>query len=274
MSFKRASYFNTAKVDGEDDILCKLTGRSDAIFIKNKYQVELNNANAAIVNMVHRLEENITSLKYEYDNSQRLKKNIDAHFEERNTLYQSLESLLSSEKSHEKEMWFETLKTRVSEIKDRHITVFQKSKDSDIESMNIGASLQYPTSYPSSQIQQRYEKILSDIESKEKEIRKEKERYYGEVASYNSHLASFEKDIQKTEDKFVAYDFILNTGTSKLQGCKYYGSLLYRMSSEKAKDEISLNTISHRVGQFKNTLGIIKKELSQYRGKMFVEMKY
>ncbi len=274
MAFKRAPYFTTKKVDGEDSVTGKITGRSDAVFIRNKYQTELDNAHAAIVNMVHRTENNLSTLKGAYDNSQRLKKNIEAHLEERKMLYQSLENLLANEKGHEKEMWFETLKSRVQEVKDRNITIFQKSKDSDVESMNIGSSLDYPKQYPDSKIKQRYEKILTDIEWKEKEVRKEKEKYYSEVATYNNSLSFFEKDILKSEDKFAAYDSILREGMQKLQGCRYHGGILYKLSSEKSKDEITLDTLSHRVDQFRNTLELIKRDLSQYQGKKFVEMQY
>ncbi len=274
MGFKRAPYFTTRKVEGEDSLTGKITGRSDAVFIRNKYQTELDNAHAAIVNMVHRTENNLSTLKGAYDNSQRLKKNIEAHLEERKMLYQSLENLLANEKGHEKEMWFETLKTRVQEVKDRNITVFQKSKDSDVESMNIGSSLDYPKQYPDSKIKERYEKILNDIEWKEKEVRKEKEKYYSEVATYNNSLSFFEKDILKSEDKFAAYDSILKEGTQKLQGCRYHGSILHKLSSEKSKDEISLDTLTHRIDQFRNTLELIKRDLSQYQGKKFVEMQY
>jgi len=82
MGFKRAPYFTTRKVEGEDSLTGKITGRSDAVFIRNKYQTELDNAHAAIVNMVHRTENNLATLKGAYDNSQRLKKNIEAHLEE------------------------------------------------------------------------------------------------------------------------------------------------------------------------------------------------
>ncbi len=274
MGFKRAPYFTTRKVEGEDSLTGKISGRSDAVFIRNKYQTELDNAHAAIVNMVHRTENNLATLKGAYDNSQRLKKNIEAHLEERKMLYQSLENLLANEKGHEKEMWFETLKTRVQEVKDRNITVFQKSKDSDVESMNIGSSLDYPKQYPDSKIKERYEKILNDIEWKEKEVRKEKEKYYSEVATYNNSLSFFEKDILKSEDKFAAYDSILKEGTQKLQNCRYHGSILHKLSSEKSKDEISLDTLTHRIDQFRNTLELIKRDLSQYQGKKFVEMQY
>jgi len=271
---KRAPYFKTKKIAGEDSVAGKITGRNDAVFIRNKYQTELDNAHAAIVNMVHYTEENMKKLKGAYDNSQRLKKNIEAHLEERKMLYQSLENLLSNEKGHEKEMWFETLKSKVQEVKDRNITVFQKSKDSDIESMNIGSTFDYPKQYPDSKIKERYEKILTDIESKEREVRREKEKYYSEVSIYNNTLSSFEKYIQKSESKFTAYDTILKEGTQKLQSCRYHGSILYKLSSEKSKDEITLDTLSHRVDQFRNTLEIMKRELSQYQGKKFVEMQY
>lgn len=233
----------------------------------------MDNSNIAIVNMVHYLEDEFKKLKGAYDNSQRLKENIKAHMEERQRLYESLDNLLNNEISHEKEMWYETLKTRVQEVKDRNITIIQKNKDSDIDEMNIGG-LSFPTNYPDSKIKDRFESILRDIEAKEKEIRREKENYHGAVSQYNFSISFFEKNIDKAEQKFVAYNNILNEGTARINECRYHGSFLYNLSSEKAKDEINLDTLSHRVDQFKNTLEIIKRNVSQYQPKTFVEMQY
>jgi hypothetical protein len=265
---------NTKRVEGEDSVLGKISGRSDAVFLRNKYQTELDNAHAAIVNHVHYLEDKMKELKGAFDNAQRLKKNIEAHLEERKTLYENLENLLANEKGHEKEMWFETLKSRIQEMKDKNITVFPKIKDSDVESMNVGSTLDHPKQYPDSKIKDRYEKILNDIEGKEREIRKERESYNGAVSSYNYFLTPFEKNIQKADDKFVAYDKIFQEGTKRLNDCRYSASIFHKFSSEKAKDEISLDTLSHRAEQFRNTLDIIKRNLSQYETKKFVEMQY
>jgi len=274
MTYNRIPRNTTRKVDGENSLVGRISGRSDAVFLRNKYQNELDNANVAIVEHVHFLENKMKELKGAFDNAQRLKKNIEAHLDERKTLYENLENLLANEKGHEKEMWFETLQSRIQEMKDKNITVFPKLKDSDVESMNIGSTLDHPKQYPDSKIKDRYQKILNDIEWKEKEIRKERELYNGAVSSYNFFLTPFEKNIQKAEDKFSAYDKILQEGTKRSNDCRYSGSIFYKLSSEKSKDEISLNTLSHRVEQFKNTLDIIKRNLSQYETKKFVEMQY
>lgn len=115
---------------------------------------------------------------------------------------------------------------------------------------------------------------MNDIEGKEREIRKERESYNGAVSSYNYFLTPFEKNIQKADDKFVAYDKIFLEGTKRLNDCRYSTSIFHKFSSEKAKDEITLDTLSHRVEQFRNTLDIITRNLSQYETKKFVEMQY
>lgn len=264
----------TKRVKGEDSTLGKISGRSDAVFLRNKYQTELDNAHASIVNHVHYLEDKMKELKGSYDNAQRLKKNIDAHLEERKSLFENLENLLSNEKGHEKEMWFETLKSRIQEMKDKNITVIPKIKDSEVESMNIGSTLEHPKEYPNSRIKNTYEKILTDIEWKEKEIRKERESYNGAVSTFNYYLTPFEKNIQKAEDKFSAYDKILLEGSNRLKECRYSGSIFHKLSSEKSRDEVTLDTLSHRTEQFRNTLDIIKRNMSQYETKKFVEMQY
>ncbi|MDD3052663.1 MAG: LemA family protein [Candidatus Cloacimonetes bacterium] len=274
MGSERFPSNKTKMVKDEDGLWGKITGRRDVVYLRNKYQIELDNAYADLVNMVHFIEKDLRKLKGAYDNSQRLKKSVEAHLEERKMLYESLENLLSNEKEHEKEMWFETLRSRIEEVKDKNITVIQKNKDTEVDSMSIGSTLDYPKHYPDSEIKSRYKKILSDIKYKEREIRKEREKYYREVSNYNYFITFFEKHIQKAEAKFSAYDTILKEATKKILESRYYGGILYKISSEKSKDEINIDTLSHRVDKFRETLEIIKKDLSQYQGRKFVEMQY
>lgn len=37
---------------------------------------------------------------------------------------------------------------------------------------------------------------------------------------------------------------------------------------------LCIDTLTHRIDQFRNTLELIKRDLSQYQGKKFVEMQY
>ena len=58
----------------------------------------------------------------------------------------------------------------------------------------------------------------------------------------------------------------------KIKSTRYVGSIAYKLASERAKSEVNIDTIHHRIEQFTNTLEIIKKEYSEFKNKPFVEM--
>lgn len=102
----------------------------------------------------------------------------------------------------------------------------------------------------------------------------EKKHYNDRVSQYNYLLQQFQKSIQKAEDKFAKYQNDLTEGTQRLQSCRYHSSLFYRLASEKKRDMVNLTTLNHRIDQFRNTLNIIKNEMTQNEGRKFVEMGY
>lgn len=78
MGFKRLPHNTTKMVKDEDGLWGKITGRRDVVYLRNKYQTELDNAYADLINMVHFIEEDLQKLRGAYDNSQRLKKSVEA----------------------------------------------------------------------------------------------------------------------------------------------------------------------------------------------------
>jgi len=90
MGFKRVPY-NQTWVHEENGLGGKISGFNDAVFLRNTYQSELDNANAALVNMVHHLEEESKRLKGYYNAAPGIKKNIEALQQERHDLYSSLD---------------------------------------------------------------------------------------------------------------------------------------------------------------------------------------
>jgi hypothetical protein len=274
MSFERVRFNTTQEIRGADSTLGSLTGRSDLVHYRNMYQKELDNAHAAIVNMTHYVEEQKKILDDQYNNAQRLKRDIAAHTEERTTLYETLEHLLNNETTNEKEIWFETLKSRVHELGNRNISVIQNMKESDIDSMSVGLSSNYPKQLLNSQSGDRYRKIFCDIEEKDKSIRKSKHAYNNAVSEYNTTLSQFNVIIKKARDKFEAYYEIKKIAREAMDKCRYKYSFFYKISNAKSKGELEVDTLKHRVNQFKNTLDIIENEISKFEGRKFVEMSY
>ncbi len=141
MAFQRAGFNQTREVEQKGSMI---TGRPDAIFLRNKYQRELDNAHSSIVNMVHYLEEKNYELKEKLNKAVSLKHDITAHEKERADLYQSLQNLLTKETHFEKEMHKMTQETR----KKQPVTIKQRFKDSDVEEMRFNAMQEYVGKYP------------------------------------------------------------------------------------------------------------------------------
>jgi hypothetical protein len=268
MGFERIPFNTTKTIQPKGSNL--LTGRPDAIFLRNKYQKELDNAWASVVNMVHYVEEESQKLRDAYSRAQGLKQDIKAHEAERSDLYESLGNLLTKETNFEDKMWQTTQKGR----KVKSVTVKQNIKESDVDEMRFDSMMDYIKQYPEYSSKSSFKKILDKIDQKEGEIRQAKKMYNDAVSKYNYYLSFFEKHIQKAEDKFVAYDNLLKEGKDKLDNCRYRKSMFYKMASEEVKAEVNLDIINHRVDQFKNTLEILKGEFVQNQRKTFVEMEY
>jgi len=267
MSFRKVPFNTTKQVPEKGSII---TGKKDVIFLRNKYQTELDNAHTSIVNMVHWLEDSNSTLKETYNDAQMLKKNIEAHEQERANLYENLENLLKKETDFESKMWKDTQKGK----KIKSITIKQKFNDSDIDEMKYDSMLEYLKQYPEYASKTSFKKIIEKIEEKERELRKEKQQYNQYTSKYNYLLSLFEKDIQKADDKFVVYDKIISEGKNKINETRYVKSIFYKVASEKTKTETNIDTLHHRIEQFRNTLNIIKSEHSENKRKKFVEMEY
>ena len=247
-----------------------ISGLPDAIFLKNKYQKELDDANNAIVDMVHSLEDDGKKTKESLHIAKGLRKDMDAHETERSELYKSLGNLLTKETDFESKMWNTTQKGQ----KVKTINLKQKFSDSDVDEMNYNAMQEYIKQYPEYASKSSFKKILEKIEEKEKEITAQKNKYNKAVSRYNYLLSFFEKNIQKAKDKFELYEDRLKEAEGKISKTKYRNSVFYKVASEKTKQEVNLDLSDHRINQFRNTLNIIEKENSENKGKTFKEMDY
>ncbi len=267
MAFKHAEFNSTRQVEEKGSWL---TGRPEAIWVRNKYQTELDNSHSAVVNMVHYCEEKNEELKSAYNFAQGIKRNIDAHMSERASAFDSLNNLLNKETKFEEGMWKTTQKGR----KVKSITVKQKFKESDVDEMRFDSMLEYLKQYPEYASKSSFRKILDKIEEKEREIRHAKQEYHKAVSNYNHLLSMFATYIQKAQDKIDVYEKILTEGEKKLASTRYVKSVFFKLASEKTKSEVTLDTLQHRIKQFSNTLDLIKKDHAQNKGKEFVEMEY
>jgi hypothetical protein len=271
MVFKRAD-FNTTEHVPEKGIL---TGRRNAAFLRNRYQTELDNANAAVVDMVHYCEEQSVELKQAFNKAQGIKASITAHETERENAYEALGNLISKEEKLEKEMWKTTTDAQKDIAKNQKTsTVKQKTKFGDQE-VTFNSMMKVMDKYPEYQSKSSFKQIMNKIEEKEKELREAKIDYNKAVSAYHDLLQRFKIYIQKAKDKVKMYHQTLDVGQKEIDGTRYKKGFVYKLfASERSKQEINLDTLKHRIPQFENTLKIIEEELSGYEGRKFVELAY
>ncbi len=273
MVFKHAEFNKTKQVEEKG----VLSGRKDTAFLRNRYQTELDNANASVVDMVHYCEDQNKELKQAFNKAQGIKASISAHEKERESAYESLGNLLNKETDFEKVMHKETtgMYTEVSKNQSaNNVKIKQRMVNSDNE-MRFASMMKYLEKYPEYQTKSSFKKILDKIEEKEREIRNAKIDYNKAVSRYHDLLQAFKIYIQKAKDKIKVYHDLLGEGQKRIDETRYKRGVIYKLfTSERKRQEVTLDTLKHRIPQFENTLKIIDEELSQYEGRKFVELDY
>ena len=121
-----------------------LTGKKDAIAIKEEYQNALDHTHEQVnkkvkwlYSMNHKLKDNLALV-------QKYKKDIVADEDEKLELYATLNNLLVKETNFEKEMLRESKKGK----KNTNVTIKPKIKDSDVDDFRINAVQEYLEKYP------------------------------------------------------------------------------------------------------------------------------
>lgn len=273
MAFKRAD-FNATEQVAEKGLI---TGRRNTAFLRNRYQTELDNANAAVVDMVHYCEEQSSELKKAFNKAEGIKANIAIHKKERGNAYEALNNLLKKEIDFEGFMNKETLSMYKEVSKNQSakgINVKQRMINSDNEIYTAGM-MKYLDKHPDIGAKSSIHKIQDRIIEEDKRVSEYETDAKKAVSAYHDLLQEFKIWIQKAKDKIKEYHRILEEGQKKIDETRYKKGVIYKVfTSERRKQEVNLDTIKHRMPQFENTLKIIEEELSAYEGRKFKEVEY
>jgi len=275
MPYRRVEFNKTQKVRDDRSIVGRITGHRDAIFLRNKYQTELDNANAALINEVHHIEnENRRKALDYYHEAKALSEDLKAHLAERDSLSQRLDALLEKELGQEYKMWKESPQgLRINTTKVFTSQVSQVGMGI-VGNINPTPILKYLERYPALSSQPRFSEIVSNIKNKEQEIRKKSESYNQATSRFNHELPFYEKNIQKCQDNFDRYHKVLEEGTTKIENCRYVKGFLFRILPEDKRGEILLDTLPHTIEKWKNMIALFKEDLSQYKKQPFTELAY
>jgi|SRR5579864_5014770 len=235
-----------------------VTGKNEMIFVRNYHQKILEQDWYYLKTRIWQLEKernNIVKIKNE---SEKLKKNIEKHMEERDRAFTNLQNLLNKEQEYEDKMLSKTLEGMQAK---GNVTVKQRLKDVDIDTLQYGSVEQYKRLYPG--FGEEIFKNAKILNEKEKEIRHAQEAFHQAVSNYNSLLATIDVNIQKAEDNFKKYDDDKKKADSERESCRFYKSILYKVASMKTKTLLDFDTSSHDLRKFRNDLDIISKSISE-----------
>jgi len=256
----------------------RFVGSEEAITLRNKYQTELDNANAALINQVHHTEnENRRKILDYYNQSQALKADIKARQDERTALIDKLENQIDKERGQEFRMWEKSPQgLRINTTQGLRNETSQ-SGIGIVGTINPSPVLKFLEQYPKLASTPFIREMLDRIERLEGEIRRKAESYHQSVAGFNRELPSYEKNVLKCQENLSRYHRILDEGTNKIDNCRYVNhgkGLFFKMLSQKEKDNILLQTLPHVTEKWESMIALFKKDLDQYQSRSFTELPY
>jgi len=271
---KQAQFNATTQAQGGN----RLTGSEEAIVLRNKYQTELDNANAALINQVHHTEnENRRKVLDYYHQSQALKEDIKARQAERTALIDELKSQIDKERGQEFRMWQQSpqglrIKTTQGVRSDA-----SQAGIGNVGNISPSPVLKFLEQYPKLASTPFIREMLDRVERLEGEIRRKAESYHQSVARFNRELPFYEKNVLKCQENLTRYHKILDEGNDKINNCRYVNhgkGLYFRLLSQKEKDNIILQTLPHVTEKWESMIALFEKDLDQYQSHSFIELSY
>ena len=244
-----------------------ITGKKDAMAIKERYQEALDQFHESIKSKIdwlygmnHKLKDNLAAV-------QKHKKNIIADEEEKIKLYSSLNNLLSKETDFEKTMMKTSRKGSSSRV-----TI--KTKFKDVDDVRFNAMQDYLDKYPEYASKSSFKKILEKITETEKGIKETKKKYNHTVSEVLRELAYWPRNLMEAEDKIKRFRKTLKKGKEELKNMRYLKSVAYKLSSHREKNKVNLDVLYYKVDSFEKTIKKLKEEVEKAKKKDLEEMDY
>lgn len=236
-----------------------ITGKKDAIAIKEEYQSALDYAHEKVKRNVKHLYEMNHKLKYAKADAVKYKKNMVADEQEKAELYATLNNLLVKETNFEKEM----LTTSQKGKKNTKVVLKPKIKDSDVDDFRINAVQEYLEKYPEYASKSTFKKILDKIGDIEHGIKRTKKKYNEKVSIVLRELEYFPRVIMESKDKIEVFRKQLKEGNEKLKNMRFLRSIAYKLSSEREKMKVNIHTLYYRIDEFEKTILQLEKEIEE-----------
>lgn len=246
-----------------------ITGKKDAIAIKEEYQKALDYSHNAVKEQIGVLYSMNHKLKWGLSEIQKFKKDMSTDEEERIRLYTELNNILNKEKNFEKEMMQISQKGKKA-----NVTIKPKFKDSDIDDLRINAMQEYLDKYPEYASKSTFKKILDKISEIENGIKHTKKEYNRAVTDVLRELAYFPRNINNAEDKVKRFKDQLREAREKLSKMRFLRSIAYRLASEREKMKVNIHTLYYKIEDYEHVINDLKEEVAKAKRQDLEEMEY
>ncbi|MDD5531091.1 MAG: hypothetical protein PHX21_13820 [bacterium] len=241
MGYKRIPHNKTKYVE-MGGILSKLSGRNNAIYIKNHWQRAIDNDWASLMNMAHYIEQCTDTIQtiVRFNAISKDRGIIhDANIKRRD-LYAKIESAIKEDQQYSERM----LKIQLNE--GATINNFNAKN----MTVSTGDIQKYVESYPHIEIKTD----MQLIRSMEQDINYKKQKYRENIASLRDYFEQFKLELIKLKSKNARYESDLEEGKNAVLEDAYLNSIFYKYSSNENKYLLKLSTERHSHEQVRRTI--------------------
>ncbi|MDQ1280057.1 MAG: hypothetical protein QG670_1319 [Thermoproteota archaeon] len=240
--------FNTTPQIKQGGLLSRLSGKNDAIFVRNKWQTEIDNAWVDLMNMAHYLEtcEDSVQTIIRYNDLARFRGEIHDTNVKRKKLYENVFKYIQQDQAYSERMW------RIHQEMYKSTQSVSGNYSTSLDNINITREevKKYVEMYPSIEVKSDIQ-LIKTIET---EINQKKARYRQNIALLRDYFEQFKLELIKCESKYDAYKTLLNNGRCEIGQCRFKGSMWYSILTEQQKAELRIDTLKHRIDQVERTL--------------------
>ncbi|HDP73965.1 MAG TPA: hypothetical protein ENN46_03370 [Candidatus Woesearchaeota archaeon] len=264
-------------MEDDQDILRKLKDRLSKVISVNPF--------AGKINLVEVISKPITEIKQafrpetitsgdayaEEDAALNLKKSYQ---KELNKTWESIANVVYQIQLGAKELetCFKTAKKLLEDVKEKeaglaalyHELANDIRKKTDTREMQPEIMIQYVKHHQELASDPSLSGLIKSISEKQEELKQAKKQYDSALSKYSHCLSVQDKQVQKAEQKFASYYDIFNDGRQELENCSYKKTISYKLSSEKDKVELKLETRNHKTKELRLELDFLKTELDRH----------
>lgn len=245
--FKKLNFNQTEQIK-QGGLFGRLTGRNDLIYLRNKYQTEVDNSWAALMNMAHYLETNndtIQTIVLYNDLVATLGQVKDMERKARIS-YDKIFNCIKLDQDYSERMW------KIHQEMYKVTSSGTVNVSTSFENINVSheAVRKYVERYPRVEIRND----VNEIKNIENEIVAKKNSFRKNKALLRDYFEQFKLELIKCESKLDAYNKVLNEGKLKITECRFKNSFLYSLMTAEDKAALEIDTLKHRIDQVERTI--------------------